>query len=103
MSIHILVIKIKNSFLKIFSFFIINEVYSKYTMEITTVKLYAKTKGELDLFKTKKETYDEVIKRLLAEVKQRDITKKLIEGYKKMGKEELEILKEWDFTSSEVD
>ncbi|HLD02685.1 MAG TPA: hypothetical protein VJC07_03240 [Candidatus Nanoarchaeia archaeon] len=72
-------------------------------MEITTIKLYKSTKSALDSFRQKNESYDEIITKMAADLKKKNLDKELIEGYKNMGKEDLKLLKEWDITSKEVD
>ena len=75
---------------------LLKEVYPKYTMEITTIKLQKKTKSELDKIKQNKETYDEIIKRLVEETKKKSRKKELIEGYSQIGKEDLKEVEEWE-------
>ena len=71
-------------------------------MEITTVKIQKRTKNELDAFKAERESYDEVISKMISALKQKDLKKRLIEAYKSMGKNELELLQEWEPASQEV-
>ncbi len=72
-------------------------------MEVTTVKIRDSTKMALDGMKKDRESYDEVIERLIAQIKNKSPKKELIEGYKSMGKEDLELLEEWDSISAEID
>ena len=72
-------------------------------MEVTTVKIRDSTKMALDGMKKDRESYDEVIERLIAQIKNKSLKKELIEGYKSMGKEDLELLEEWDSISAEID
>ncbi|HIH15648.1 MAG TPA: hypothetical protein HA360_01255 [Nanoarchaeota archaeon] len=65
-------------------------------MEITTIKLQKKTKSELDKMKQNQETYDGIIKRLVAEIKKKYQKKELIEGYSQIGKEDLKELEGWE-------
>ncbi len=72
---------------------------------ITTIQLHEETKQELDIVKRDKESYEDLIIRLLeAEDKQKRMDKKLIiKGYKKMAKESLRITKEWEATDKDLD
>ena len=72
-------------------------------METTTIKLHKKTKNELDTIKEDKETYEDTIHRLISTTKKRNLKKELIEAYQSMGKEDLELLAEWDVTSPEIE
>ncbi len=83
--------------------FLYPKVYQKYTMKVTTVKIYYKTKLSLDELKKDNETYDEVISRLIKKVKKMELKKELIKDYKSLGKEDLEILKEWEPVSAELE
>jgi ribose 1,5-bisphosphokinase PhnN len=74
-------------------------------MAITTIQLQEKVKVQLERLKTKpRETYEEVIERLLKEIdvqkrKQREL---LIEGYKEMAEESLKICEEFKYADAEV-
>jgi len=70
---------------------------------VTTVKLHRNTKEALDFLKVDGESYDGALKRILSPLKDKEKKKQLIESYKQMGKEELEILHEWESTSGEID
>lgn len=71
-------------------------------METTTVKLYKSTKAALNTLKEDGETYEGVVNRLIAERKNKNLKKELIEAYKNMGKKDLEILEEWEVASKEI-
>lgn len=72
---------------------------------VTTIQLNEDVKKELDRLKSAKETYEEVILNLMKIVEQyrRKQKELLIEGYKEMAKESLEICKEWKHVDSELD
>ena len=72
-------------------------------MEITTVKIHKNTKYALDKIKRHNESYDEVITKLISEIKNKDIKNKLIAAYKSLDKKDLEVLKEWEVSSSGVE
>lgn len=69
---------------------------------ITTIKLQKSTKSELNQMKLKSESYNSAIKRLISDSKNSSLKAELIEAYKDMGKKDLELLEEWEQTSSEV-
>ncbi len=71
-------------------------------MEMTTIKLQKTTKSSLDRLKNKNESYDQLIQKILSETKKKNLRKRLIEGYKAMGKQDLEILREWETASAEI-
>ncbi len=71
-------------------------------MSITTIKLEQKTKFALDRFKEKTQSYDKTILKLISLVERKNLLQKLEEGYKQMGKEDLQILNEWENASSHV-
>lgn len=77
-------------------------VYFKYTMYTTTIKLQKDTKMQLDKMKTQRDTYDDLIRRLVAREKQKHLRDNLISAYKELGKEELNTFKEWESASTEV-
>ena len=52
--------------------------------------------------KLKSESYNSAIKRLISDSKNSSLKAELIEAYKDMGKKDLELLEEWEQTSSEV-
>ncbi len=70
-------------------------------MSITTIKLHETTKTELDYFREEKDSYDEVIQKLISKAREKSIKGELTEGYKSLGKDDIEILKEWEGTSEE--
>ena len=80
----------------------LNEVYFKYTMETTTIKLYPKTKHALDCLKQEQETYDQIISKMVAQVKKKNLVKELVEAYRSKAKEDQKIAEEWD-AASEVE
>ncbi|MAF50605.1 MAG: hypothetical protein CMH64_00785 [Nanoarchaeota archaeon] len=67
---------------------------------ITTIQIHEKVKSELESIKKPKETYEDVIVRLIdsEEKQKREQEKLLIEGCKEMAKDMLEINKEWEGT-----
>lgn len=71
-------------------------------MEVTTVKVQKKTKSALDEFREEQESYDDVIQKLVSTAKQKELKKRLIEGYQNIGRDELELLEEWEPASQEV-
>ena len=70
--------------------------------QITTIKLRKSTKAELDTLKNKIETYDVAIKRLISISKNKNLKSELVEAYSRMGKDDLELLDDWDSASNEV-
>ena len=64
---------------------------------ITTIKIHESIKKELDFIKEGKESYEEVISKLLelAEKQKRSQKTLLIEGYKEMAEESIKLTKEW--------
>ncbi|MAG16181.1 hypothetical protein CMO88_03920 [Candidatus Woesearchaeota archaeon] len=71
-------------------------------MDITTVKLHKGTKTALDQIRSERESYDEVIRKLIERTRNKNLKKELVEGYQKIGKEELDILHEWEAASREL-
>lgn len=69
---------------------------------ITTIKLEKSTKSELEQLKLKSESYNVAIKRLISNMKSSSLKSDLIEAYKGMGSKDLELLEEWEKSSSEV-
>ena len=69
---------------------------------ITTIKLQKSTKSELDKIKLDSESYNAAIKRLVSDARNSSLKEELIEAYKGMGKEDLELLEEWEQVSNEV-
>ena len=78
-------------------------VYFGYTVETTTIKLHRNTKLLLDGVKNKTESYDTTIRRIAILMKKGEIHDQLVEAYKKMTKDELAVLEEWEGTSREID
>lgn len=70
---------------------------------VTTVKIQEQTKSALDEFKDNNESYDAAIKKLIEHVKSKDLKKRLIEGYRAMGAEDLKSVEEWEIASSELE
>lgn len=67
---------------------------------VTTIQLNEDVKKSLDKLKTNKETYEEIILKLMqiVEKQKREQEQLLIEGYKEMAEESLKIAKEWEGT-----
>ena len=67
---------------------------------ITTIQIHEKVKQELDTLKKNKESYEQVISKLLelVEKQKRSHNGLLIEGYKEMAEESLKVTKEWSKT-----
>ena len=65
---------------------------------ITTIQIHEKVKIALDRLKEDKESYEEVILKLMekAEIEKRKKKELLIEGYKEMAEESLKITKEFE-------
>ncbi len=81
----------------------ISKVYLWYTMTITTIKLKESTKLDLKDFRAKSASYDEVIRKLISNIKSKNLKEELINGYKESAKSDLESLKEWENVSTELD
>ena len=69
---------------------------------ITTVKLKQTTKHDLDKLKADSESYDDVIQKLVNWVGSKDLKKRLIEGYKSLGSDDIDLLEEWEPASREL-
>lgn len=69
-------------------------------MQITTIKIHKKTKSVLDKFKTKKESYDTAINKLVSQIKHKDLEKELKEAYQDRSR--YSEFEEWENASSEV-
>lgn len=69
---------------------------------LTTVKLRNRTKAALDVLKSERETYDEVISKLVSQAKEKTLKSELVEAYKSLGKDELKILEDWETASTEL-
>jgi len=77
-----------------------------YRFMVTTIQVHEKVKQELDtLKKSKRESYEDIILRLInsAEKQKRTQVELLIDGYKEMTKENLDIEKEWSKTDIDWD
>ena len=72
-------------------------------MNVTTVKLYPGTKTALDGLRSEKETYDDVIGRLILQTKNKNLKSELIEAYRDQDRKDLKILEEWDTASPELE
>lgn len=73
---------------------------------ITTIQIHKEVKDQLDRLKeSKKESYEDVILKLIYETEKRKrYDKKLmIEGAKEMAEESLKIVKEWESTDLDWD
>ncbi|MAG45297.1 MAG: hypothetical protein CMH63_00805 [Nanoarchaeota archaeon] len=72
---------------------------------ITTIQIHKKVKDELDTFKTKNESYEEIILNLMKTIEEQRRQEKelLIEGCKEMAKDSLKITKEWEATDAQLD
>ena len=70
--------------------------------EITTIKVEKSTKSELDRLKLESESYNSAIKRLVSNAGNSNLREKLVEAYRSMGKEDLELLEDWENASSEL-
>ena len=70
---------------------------------ITTIQIHEKVKKELDKIKEEKESYEEVILKLMekVEMEKRKNKELLIEGYKEMAEDSLKINEEW--SNADVD
>ena len=80
----------------------INKVYFWYTMSTTTIKVHTGTKLALDELGHEQESYDEVIARLIAEVKKKHARQELIEAYTSKKREDKQMVQEWERASAEV-
>ena len=78
-------------------------VYFWYTIEITTVKIHKNTKSALDELKIDNETYDDIINRLISQIKNKNLKNELIKAYKNLDKEDLDTLNEWESASSDIE
>jgi len=72
-------------------------------MEITTVKIHKNTKSALDELKIDNETYDDIINRLISQIKNKNLKNELIKAYKNLDKEDLDTLNEWESASSDIE
>jgi hypothetical protein len=70
-------------------------------MTITTVKLHSSTKHALDDFRGTEESYDEVVQKLISEVRSKNLVKELIAAYQDKAEDDKEINAEWGSSSSD--
>ena len=72
---------------------------------VTSIQLNESVKKELDRLKTEKETYEDVILKLMrfSEEQRRKQKELLIEGCKVMAEENLKIVKEWEVIDNDFD
>ena len=72
---------------------------------VTTIQLNENVKKELDRLKTEKETYEEIIVKMIKTIERqkRKQEELMIEGCKVMYKDMLEINKEWESVDAELD
>ena len=66
---------------------------------VTTVKIHESTKHELDSVRSGKETYDQVISKLISAHKEKNLRKELINSYKENNDFDLELVNEWESIS----
>lgn len=71
-------------------------------MTVTTVKIQTSTKAILDQFKEGTQSYDDVIKKIAQGQTTQDLKKRMVEGYKSIGKKDLALLREWEHASLET-
>ena len=71
-------------------------------MDATTIKLHKRTKSALDRLRMENESYEGVISRLVLQARNNGLKEELIAAYKQVGKDELDILNEWESASQEV-
>ncbi|MBN1385581.1 hypothetical protein JW968_01230 [Candidatus Woesearchaeota archaeon] len=66
---------------------------------VTTIKIHEDTKASLDRLRRERESYDDLIKRVISMMRRENLEKELKEAYLRMGKKELEMLEEWENAS----
>ncbi len=71
-------------------------------MQITTVKLHQKTKINLDKLKESKDSYDDIVNRLIIQNRRLHLKEELISAYKDINNSDLKLLEEWESASREV-
>ncbi len=76
-------------------------VYPQYTVDITTIKLRKSTKISLEKLRTSKESYDDVVKRLIARSIQKIMVQELRYGYQTSSVSNKDMVKLWDGTTAE--
>ena len=70
----------------------------------TTIQLNENVKSALDKLKSNKETYEEIIVKMMKQIeeqKRRHIDL-MIEGYEEMAEESLKICEEWKYADAEM-
>jgi len=69
-------------------------------MKVTTIQIHENVKSELDKLKKGKESYEDVIQKLIEYIERRKKEERslMIEGYKEKAKDDLRIAKEWATT-----
>jgi len=72
-------------------------------MDVTTVKLHKSTKTALDKLRGKKDSYDEVVNRLIVQAQNKNLKEELIQAYQSLGTEDLQLLEEWETASKEIE
>jgi len=72
-------------------------------MADTTVKIHPSTKNALDNLKGEYDTYDDVINKLISEVKNKNLVREMIAGYKSNRERDQKLVKEWEHTSEDWD
>jgi len=72
---------------------------------VTTIQLNENVKAELDRLKTNKETYEQVIIKMVRELEEQRRKKidLMIEGAKETAEESLRITQEWEATDANLD
>lgn len=68
-------------------------------MGTTTIKVYSQTKHALDDIRQEQETYDQVISRLVAQTKKKNLVKELVAAYQSKADQDKKIAQEWDRAS----
>ena len=71
-------------------------------MQITTIKLNQRTKINLEKLKERKDSYDDIVNRLILQDRRLHLKEELISAYKSLNNSDLKILEEWEYVSSEV-
>ena len=77
------------------------DVYPQYTVDITTIKLRKSTKTSLEKLRTSKESYDDVVKRLIARSIQKIMVEELRYGYQTTSVSTKDMVKLWEGTTAE--
>lgn len=66
----------------------------------TTVKIHRSTKDALDDLRSDRDTYDDIINKLISETKNKFLVKELVEAYQNKAEEDKKINDEWKNSSS---